>query len=373
LKAAAGDSRQRWRITNELLHKNEHPCTKADSVDNQSMCLEFSDYFTNKLSIISQTISDRLLFDYSGRTETIPIPAQVPLLLSHFSLVTESDTLKVIKDCRLKTSPLDFMPISLIKDCRDIFAPLICRLANLSFTEGIFPELLKIGQITPFLKKRGADASESTNHHPITNLNTIGKMLERLAQNQLHQHISTSPNYNTSQSTYRALHSTETAMTKVVNDLLMAVDSGKPTILLSLDTSAVLDHDRLLNHATELFRLSGQVINWLESYLSGRTSHVSIGNCRSSTVNRSTGVSQGSVLGPLLISIFTSPVSHLISSFNVLCHQYADNMQLYTSIDLSSDHNINNLSDCTDAVTRWHLENNLLLNSSKTEVLITGT
>ena len=214
------------------------------------------------------------------------------------------------------------------------------------------------------------------NYRPITNLNTIGKMLERLAQYQLRQHISTSPNYNTSQSAYRALHSTETAMTKVVNDLLTAVDSGKPTVLLSLDISAafdMLDHDRLLNRATELFGLSGQVINWLESYLTGRTSYVSIGNRRSSTVNCTTGVPQGSVLGPLLFSIFTSPVSHLISSFNVLCHQYADDTQLYTSIDLSSDHDIINLSDCADAVTRWHLENNLLLNPSKTEVLITGT
>jgi hypothetical protein len=101
LKAATGNSRQSWRIINELLHKNERPCSKADSVNNQSMCLKFSDYFINKLSIISQTISDRLIFDYSGRAETIPMPAQVPPLLSHFGLATESDTLKVIKDCLL--------------------------------------------------------------------------------------------------------------------------------------------------------------------------------------------------------------------------------------------------------------------------------
>ena len=101
LKAATGDSRQRWRITNELLHKNERSCSNADSVDNQSMCFKFSDYFINKLSIICQTVSDRLLFDYSGRAEAIPIPKQVPPLLSHFGLVTESDTLKVIKDCSL--------------------------------------------------------------------------------------------------------------------------------------------------------------------------------------------------------------------------------------------------------------------------------
>jgi Reverse transcriptase (RNA-dependent DNA polymerase) len=90
------------------------------------------------------------------------------------------------------------------------------------------------------------------NYRPITNLNAIGKILERLAQYQIQQHLPTSRNFNTLQSAYRALHSTETVKMKVVNDLLMAVDSGKPTVVLSLDISAVFDmlhHSRLLQHA----------------------------------------------------------------------------------------------------------------------------
>ena len=165
-------------------------------------------------------------------------------------------------------------------------------------------------------------------------------------------------------------------MMKVANDLLMAVDSGKPTVLLSLDISAafdMLDHNRLLQRSNELFGLAGQVISWLESYLSGRTNYIAVGNCRSSAVSSTSGVPQGSVLGPLLFSIFTTPVGRLISVFNVSYHQYADDTQLYTSVDLSSDKDIINLSNCADAVTKWHLVNMLLLNPSKTEVLITGT
>jgi Reverse transcriptase (RNA-dependent DNA polymerase) len=70
-------------------------------------------------------------------------------------------------------------------------------------------------------------------------------------------------------------------MTQVVNDRLTSVDSGKPTLVLSLDISAafdMLDHSHLLQRVTELFRLTDQVTKWLESYLTGRNSYVSVGN-----------------------------------------------------------------------------------------------
>jgi len=123
------------------------------------------------------------------------------------------------------------------------------------------------------------------------------------------------------------MRSTETSMTKLVNDLFKAVDSGKPTVLLLLDISAafdMLDHDRLLNRAAELFGSSGQGIHWLESYLTGRTSYVSVGNCCSSTVNEGTAVPQGSVLRPLVFSVFITPVNRFTSAFNVLCHRHQD-------------------------------------------------
>ena len=165
-------------------------------------------------------------------------------------------------------------------------------------------------------------------------------------------------------------------MTKVVNDLLVAADSGKPSILLSLDISAafdMLDHTRLLQRASELFGLNDNVLSWLKSYLIGRSSYVALGHCHSSTVCCDTGVPQGSVLGPLLFSIFTTPVGRLNSSFNISYHQYADDTQLYTSVDSSSSADITRLSSCAEAVTKWHLENSLLLNPSKTEALVTGT
>ena len=123
-----------------------------------------------------------------------------------------------------KTSPLDYcyIPIVILKDCSDVFGPIIAKLANLSFTEGKFPEMFKIGQVMPLLKKPGVDIDDMSNYRPVTNLNTIGKLLERLAQAQLRkksskvQPIESSTNAAPLQSAYGALNSTETAMTRVV-------------------------------------------------------------------------------------------------------------------------------------------------------------
>jgi len=246
----------------------------------------------------------------------------------------------------------------------------------MSFAEGVFPSIFKLGQVTPLLKKQGLAADDPSNYRPITNLCTFGKILERLAQQQLRSHISISPNNNLQQSAYQAFHSTETAMIKVVSDLLTNVDSGSPSVLLSLDISAAFDtlnHECLLQRAEDLFGFTGRAKSWLASYLTGRSSFVAIGTHKSDVVFHTTGVPQGSVLGPLLFSIFTTPVGKLISSFGISHHQYADDTQLYTVLDKTAVAGMSFLSACADAVTRWHLDNGLLLNPSKSESLITGT
>ena len=166
-----------------------------------------------------------------------------------------------------------------------------------------------------------------------------------------------------------------TQQSRVVSDLLSTTDSKTPSVLLSLDISTAFDthdHRRLLDRSKELFGFDDTVLQWLSSYLAGRSQFVSIGGRHSSTVTMTTAVSQGSVLGPLLFSIFTTPVGSLIRSFGVQYHQYDDDTQLYTAITSMPD-SIINLSACADAVTTWHIQNEILLNPTKTKALVTGT
>ena len=158
--------------------------------------------------------------------------------------------------CRTNSSPLDYIPTSLLKSCADTFSILISHLANLSFTQATFPSKFKQALISPLLKKLGLPKSDIANFRPISNLNTTGKILERLALSRLFPHVSKSPSFSPSQSAYSKFHSTETALLKLTNDIMETIDSGKITILTALDMSAAFD---TLDHITFLHTIDSSI------------------------------------------------------------------------------------------------------------------
>jgi hypothetical protein len=113
------------------------------------------------------------------------------------------------------------------------------------------------------------------------------------------------------QSAYRAAHSTETSFLKVLNDLLLAVEKGDAVILALLDQSAAFDttdHDILLDRLSARFGISGTALFWFTSYISDRRQSVSVSGFSSSPCPLIYGVSQGSVLGPILCVLYISPM-----------------------------------------------------------------
>ena len=111
----------------------------------------------------------------------------------------------------------------------------------LSFDEGKFPDIYKQALVTPLLKKEGLDSDVFGNYRPISNLNTISKIVERVYMARLATHVKHLPNYNRFQSAYRRGHSTETAVLRMLNDVYHTADNGSRTMLLQLDLSSAFD------------------------------------------------------------------------------------------------------------------------------------
>ena len=110
------------------------------------------------------------------------------------------------------------------------------------------------------------------------------------------------------------------------------------------------------------------------SYVENREQFVKVGQHSSSPVKLTSGVPQGSVLGPILFAVYTSPVCDIFKSHDVRCHQYADDAQMHIAIRIAnSDAGLSILSDCTIDVKNWYLLNGLQLNANKSEVMLVGT
>jgi len=138
-------------------------------------------------------------------------------------------------------------------------------------------------------------------YRPVSNLTFISNFLERLVARRLLIHSELNQLLPRYQAAYRPHHSTETAVTRVTNDILCSIDKGNVCALVLLDLSAAfdtVDHRLLLSITSSRFGLSGRVQQWLQSYLSGRTQAVSINNQQSMPRTLACDVPQGSVLGP---------------------------------------------------------------------------
>ena len=171
----------------------------------------------------------------------------------------------------------------------------------------------------------------------------------------------------------RSFHSVETALLRITNDVLLTLDKGEEVILVLLDFSSAFDtikHDVLLQRLSQKFGIRSGALDWIESYLTNRNHTVVIGNEQSSSYCSSQGVPQGSVLGPLLFTLYTALLESLIDSHNVHKMLYADNTQLYIVFKHSDVQDvISQMVDCVQAIKEWSQINGLKLNSNNTEFL----
>jgi len=236
------------------------------------------------------------------------------------------------------------------------------------------PAVFNAAYITPLQKKPELDPDDVCSYHPISNLSVLSKLLERLVARKLLDYLNAASLMPDLQSAYRAHHSTETAVLKVLADILRALDSGDLAALTLLDLSAAfdtVDHATLLLRLEKSYGLAGSVLSWFTSYLNDRIQFV---RCRKSTSHPTAvlcGVPQGWVLGPILFLLYTADLLLLVESNNLRPHLYTDDTQIYRvchptgTIQLQQQ-----MSACTDDVAMWMRCNRLPTQHSQDRVLV---
>ena len=349
-----------WSAVRSLGIGKESRLTTDVSVTAESLNTHFS-------SVARVTDPERIK-NVIDRYKSLPRPDREAF---HFSHVYPKDIINAVRNIKSKAKGPDNISITLIQKCIYTTLPSILHIFNFSLQSGVFPTQWKMAHVKPIPKT--SKPASCSDFRPISLLCVLSKILEKIVNDQLQAYLSTHNILSTFQSGFRKGHNTTTSLVKVTDDIRFAMDRKEVTLLTLFDFSKAFDcvHHELLLTKLANIGVAELAIRWFSSYLSNRCQQVVFNNSISSWIDMSIGVPQGSVLGPLMFSIYINDIS---ASFEHSSHHmYADDLQMYKHF-LSKDaaHAIDCInSDISNLVT-YSEDHNLTLNVSKTQLILIG-
>ena len=369
----AGDQKALFKVFNKLMHRtNEQQLPAHDDLG--KLTNRFGDFFYDKIENIHMNILSK---KNANSARYLEETSCCTCAMSEFQAVTEEDVEKSIRKSPTKSCTLDPIPTWLLKDCLGPLLPVITKLINLSMSEGIMPEDFKDANLLPLLKKSQLDIELLKNFRPISNLAYISKLIEKIVDIQMTTHMTLNDLHDIMQSSYKENYSTETAILRMQNDILTALDQNKAVLIICIDLSAAfdtVDHEILLNRLEKRIGITHTCLKWFRSYLSNRKQTVVINGVKSSSRNLTCSVPQGSVLGPKLYNIYTLPIGDLVKKHKVQRMLYADDSHLYACFK-PMEANVTRIQMETLAadLNAWFIANNLMSNDDKlVAMLING-
>ena len=354
-----GDSKNTWKVFKEMLNKQEIRETIEPDLMDQEKANRFNKYFATIGTVIQNKlgITDTDVTFNQGFT---------------FSEVNEETVGKLIDKIRIGVATgADGISARILKDSKEAILPIMTALVNLSFKTSTFPESMKAATIKCLHKKNSTE--EPSNYRPLSILPILSKIFERAAVDQIVQFLEANNLISHNQHAYRKGHSTVTSLTEVTNFIYKEIDKGNIVGMASLDLSKAFDsisHTHLLQKLTEI-GLGPSTVKWTESYLSNRTQKTKFSSVTSSTETVTSGVPQGSILGPALFIIFSND---LITAFNKQTHvvSYADDTQLIVT-GKTPEEVKEKLERTIETAQNWYKNNSLMSNPSKTEIIVFRT
>ena len=270
-----------------------------------------------------------------------------------------------------KSCTLDPIPTHVLKDHDSSLVPIITKMVNISMSSGTVPPSVKMALVTPLLKKSTLDPNILKNYRPVSNLPYLSKVLERIVLQRMLDYLNITNQQEPHRSAYRLLHSPETALLRVSNDILMALDQHKAAMLVLLSAAFdTIDHGMLLNRQSYI-GIQDTVHDWLRSYLNSRCQSININGCKSQSIPLRYGVRQGSVLGPFLFTQYTVPIGAYVGN-TVSAISYTPTIPRSTSrftlvMMQIKKATLAKIEACVAEIRAWMVMHRLKLNDDKIE------
>ena len=369
------DQQKLFKTFNKLFDNNKNSRSLPSHDDPSTLADAFNKYFLSKVSDIRSTLPSPS--NPSSATPTPPFASSSTYQLSSFDPTSVDELRCLIKKHGIKTSTNDPLPAFLIEENLELLLPHFSALVNLSLTTCSF-DGLKEAHVVPILKALQLDNELFKNYRPVSLLSFISKLTERVVHTRINSYLSTNDLHVPSQFGYKRHHSCETFLLKLIDDILVTVDSKLGVVVLIVDLSAAfdtVDHTVLLNILQSKFHITDTALSWLKSFLSGRTQRVKIGDSLSSSLTILFGVPQGSILGPLLFNLYCSSLPEAFSHAGFSSMGYADDnlgLRVFPAFSKLSTL-FSDVPSCLSAISEWTNTHFLKLNATKTHVMVFGT
>ena len=357
-----------YTCVNRLLDKSKTEVLPSHNSP-KDLASKFNSFFKDKINDIRRQFprTDKAFYSSTFRGTRLEV----------FRPATLDEIKSIVSKHGLKSSTEDPLPSKLLSLVSDLLIPVWLELVNLSLEQGSM-DCLKSAVILPLLKGLDSvlDAEIFKNYRPVSTLQFLGKLIERIVGSRLDEHMDNNNLHCRNQYGYKKGHSTETLLVKIVNDLLLSCDIRIPTLIMLLDLSAAfdtVDQDKMLAILSEVFGICGVALKWFESFLKGRTQRVLVKDELSECETLDFGVAQGSILGPKLFNMYAhSFASTMQSKVNVNVDGYADDHQIQRQFSIAFQFNFltEGITNIFEAAEEWMLDYFLKINSTKTLFII---
>ena len=364
-----GDIRKTWSHINELLGRSNRNSLPQEMDFNgvllssaKDKAESFNKYFIGLPMKISADIPQvpQSFQDYMKQCDD-----NASMFLKPTSKSEIIDIVSSLKPS--KSSGSDDISPRIIKECIHIFIDPLCKIMNMSLSQGVVPDKLKVAKVVPVYKK--SDRKNVINYRPIALLPIFSKILEKIIYKRLNEFLSKKNILIPQQCGFRKHFSTQMGVFNLLSNIIKAIDGDKYCLGIFLDLSKAfdtIDHGILLRKL-EHYGIRGVALSWFQSYLFDRTPFVVVNGTNSQLASIKYGVPQGSVLGPLLFLIYINDIIHSSTLFSYSL--FADDTSLLLA-DKKAEYLLLIANQEIQKLYAWYCCNKLLLNVQKTKCVI---
>ena len=359
-KSAKNDLKGIWKTIKHA--SNINPTTRNEETLVENNPDTFNTHFAG---IGSQIQSDVPSIDNVTFSDFLPVKEN-NYSFENFEEVTKDNIISYVKSLPRNKAIFDSVPLSILKLATPCIIKPLTHIVNLSLQNGVVPTVCKKARVTPIHK--AGDKSNPTNYRPISILPFIGKIIEYFVSMQLTDYMEDNRLFSRHQFGFRKNHSTNYLMFDLIDEIYKGKSKACKPGIIFLDIKKAFDtvnHDILIKKLI-YYGIGGVVLTWFKNFLHDRFQCTRISNKVSNFLEVKRGVPQGSVLGPILFSIYINDINYACNLSKP--YLFADDSALFFE-DVSRSSYLNMKIELI-TMFKWLSVNKLSFNAEKTEFMI---